>query len=58
MDQIHEVLKNFRYAKPHRRHRPLLDILTALAVRLADAVDADKFKASSLNIHDLLPLGD
>lgn len=57
MDQIHEVLKNFRYAKPHRRHRPLLDILTALAVRLADAVDADKFKASSLNVHELLPLG-
>ncbi|MGW3655350.1 hypothetical protein ACWD6R_06370 [Streptomyces sp. NPDC005151] len=55
---IHQTLRNFRYVKPHRRHRPLLDILTTLANRLANAVDADKFKASSLSIQDLLPLGD
>ncbi|MGW2724248.1 hypothetical protein [Streptomyces sp. NPDC001492] len=49
--------EELRYAKPHRRRRPLLDILTALAIRLADAVNADKFQAGSLNIRDLLPLG-
>lgn len=55
---IHQTLRNFRYAKPHRRHRPLLDILTALANHLTNTVDTDEFKVSSLNIQDLLPLGD
>ncbi|GAB7101892.1 hypothetical protein JCM4814A_02060 [Streptomyces phaeofaciens JCM 4814] len=57
VEEIHQVLRNLRYAKAHRRHRPLLDILTTLANRMEGAVDANEFDTGRLDVRPFLVAG-